>query len=83
MLKPVYFSDGKGVNLSMKQNRFLAVFPLNATAIPNPRLLTFSPVHMVEGLCNHFRVFRFRDRLDTDDSFFKSSESYLLDFAFP
>ena len=48
MLKPVYFSDGKGVNLGMKQNRFLAVFPLNVTAIPDPRLLMFSPVHMVE-----------------------------------
>jgi len=81
--KLVYFSEREGVNLGVKQNRFLAVFPLNATDIPNPRLLTFSPVHMVEGLRNHFCVFRFRDRPDADDFLFKSSESHLLDFAFP
>jgi len=32
----------------MQLNRFLVVSPLNEKAIPNPRLLMFSSVHMVE-----------------------------------
>jgi hypothetical protein len=52
MLKLIYFSNGEGVKLGAKKNRFLAVFPLNATAIPNHRLLMFNPVHMVEEPLN-------------------------------
>jgi hypothetical protein len=39
MPKLVYFSERESVKPDTKQNRLLAVFPLNAMAIPNPRLL--------------------------------------------
>ena len=57
MLKLVYFSNSKNVNLGVKQDRFLAVFPLNVPTIPDPRLLMFSPVHMVERLLQSFSLF--------------------------
>ncbi len=47
-----------------------------------PDSLCLTQFIWLKGLCHRFYGFRFRDRPDADGSFFKSSESYLLDFAF-
>jgi len=47
-----------------------------------PDSLCLTQFIWLKGLCHRFYGFRFRDRSDADDSFFKSSESHLLDFAF-
>lgn len=47
-----------------------------------PDSLCLTQFIWLKGLCHRFYGFRLRDHPDADGSFFKSSESYLLDFAF-